>query len=365
MALETLSIHNLRNIKQMDIQLSPGVNVLFGDNGSGKTSILEAAYLLSTGRSFRTNLQRSVIRDGEAKTTVFGSCNFSQGLHNNTLGVSLGNSGSEFRVNGCGVNNRAELAKALPLLVVTPSSHELLDGGPHHRRRFLDWGVFHVEHSYGKTWSMFKKAIRHRNALLIKGLRNKQDADLLASLDVELGRLGTGVTELRESYFSSLVPFINTLCSSLFEDMDLNVQLRSGVSQELSFVEYLKSGLEQDLKRGRTMQGPHVADIRIKVGKHDAKEVLSRGQQKLLVYALLVSQIIHFRSVSGKESILALDDVSSELDEKSFDQLLDVLLAQKTQLLITSVKKEDLRLDRFLDSSMFHVKHGTISSIKN
>lgn len=366
MSLTEVSIHNLRNIEQAKFNLSPELNLFYGENGSGKTSILEAVYLLSTGKSFRTSAHKNLIRDGEQAATVFGVIRSLQesGINKtSSLGVSKAVSSSDYRINGTPIKHRSELARLLPLLVVTPTSHQLLDAGPHWRRRYLDWGVFHVEHNFGQNWAMFKRGLQQRNSLLNKGIRTRHEREMLRSIDLELGRLGGIIEEARDSYFSQLEPWLEKMIASLLDFEDLEFQLRQGTPQGLCFEDYLKQGVEQDMRRGRTVYGPHTADIKIRIGKYDAKELLSRGQQKLLVYALLLAQIAMFRSETGKQTILALDDVSSELDNHRLQQLLSLLREQFSQLLITSVKKDDLELDQFSECSLFHVKQGTVSLI--
>ena len=366
MSLAEVAVHNLRNIEHTKIELSSEVNLFFGENGSGKTSLLEAVYLLSTGKSFRTSTHKNLIKEGQSSCIVSGIVRqheVQERQISTQIGIAKFPNSSELRINGVTVKQRSELARLLPLLIVTPTSHQLLDAGPHWRRQYLDWGVFHVEHFFGQTWGMYKRGLQQRNSLISEGLRGTRDRDVLSSIDKELGRLGQQIDQSRQAYFASLLPLLVTTVSALLDFEDIQFEFKSGTPSGMDFPEYLVSGLSQDLRRGRTLHGPHTADLKVKIGKYEAKEVLSRGQQKLLVYALLLAQITLFKKQTGRHTTLALDDVSSELDQQRFEQLVWLLKEQFSQLLITSVNKEDLKLQPFSDCAMFHVKHGTVNSI--
>lgn len=359
MPLTELHIRNVRNIAESRLSLNPGVTLFSGVNGSGKTSLLEAIYLLGTGKSFRTHRTEKIIRRGEQESTVFGRIS-RQGGGEDCLGVKKGRSGLEIKKNQKPIANRSILANSLPLVVVTPNSHNLLEGGPQWRRRFVDWGVFHVEHDFGSRWNTFRRLLKQRNALLARPELERAE---LEAWDAAFVTVVEEISTLRQAYLESLKPYVELFLEALGFEQGFEMTYQSGYSSASAFAEQLVQGFARDKAVKRTELGPHRADVRFSFDGVDVRQWISRGQQKLLIYALFLAQNRYLRQVTGKEAILLLDDLSAELDEYRLHDLLSLLEKEFTQVLITTANRDSLPKSFVDHVHLFHVEQGQVSSL--
>ncbi len=357
MPLTELHIRNIRNIAETRLNLSPGVTLFSGVNGSGKTSLLEAIYLLGTGKSFRTHRTEKIIRRGEQESTVFGRLSRENGGED-SLGVKKDRTGLEIKKNQKPITNRSILASSLPLMVVTPNSHNLLEGGPQWRRRFVDWGVFHVEQRFSSHWNTFRRLLKQRNALLA---RQELERAELEAWDSAFVAVVEEITALRRAYLEALEPHAVFFLKALGFEESFDMSYQPGFSLGSSFGEQLAQGYVRDRAMKRTQLGPHRADIRFSFDGVDVRQWISRGQQKLLVYALFLAQNRYLRQTRGKEAILLLDDLSAELDEHRLNKLLVLLEKEFAQVLITTANKESLPKEFVDHARLFHVEQGQVS----
>ena len=359
MSLTHLSLNTFRNIEAMALSPCNDVNVILGENGSGKTSLLEAIYFLSSGKSFRTNLQKLMIKHDTSHCLVHAK----KQLHNLSipLGISKHTSGeTKLRIQGQASRKVAELAQILPVQVITPESYELFFGGPKERRKFLDLGVFHVEHQFYPVWKTFNQVLKQRNALL-----KSRPADIKSQLnywDKEFVRLAEQIKMFREAYikrfqahFFDKIGDISPLLKSL------EIRFQAGWKGELADV--LEKQLERDIKLGYTTKGPHKADFNFFTQGHSVEQVFSRGQLKLLLYALKVMQNSLIDQESDKQSILLIDDLPSELGDDTKEAVSRLLMQCQSQLFITAITPESIAavigpMER--EVKMFHVEHGSL-----
>lgn len=355
MTLQFLEISKLRNIERQSIEFSPGINVLYGTNGSGKTSVLEAINILGTGKSFRTNQIAKAIQYEKDELLVFGKIERpDKSLIK--IGIRRSRNETEVHLNGQKVQGLSELAKQLPIVVVTPESHRLLDSGPNWRRRFLDWGVFHVEHQYASLWSRFNQSLKQRNA----ALQTRAPSGVIFQWSNTLVDLGMEIDSFRSNHFSSLLPYLDRYIECFLPGSDIEFQYYQGWSKDKTLDQAIKESLDQDRAHGRTNFGPHRAEIRIKFNGMNAREAVSRGQQKLLVYAMNLAQTRFLYEKTGKRSLLLLDDLGAELDEHKIKALMALISTEFSQVVITSAIEESIPIEGFEESKLFHVEHGTI-----
>ena len=364
MWLEKLVITNFRNISHSQICPAKNINLFYGDNGSGKTSLLECIHTLGTGRSFRTRKFNSTIQFNAKSSTVFSVLNDINNVPQ-PLGVSREtDGGTSIRLDDKNVASASEIAKVLPIIIINEQSFGLVEGSSKLRRQMLDWVVFHVKHSFVDLWRRYARAIKQRNALLRHGKMHDQ----LAAWDAELIAIGNDIHSLREGIFESIKEKIKAGLSEwgVFASDSLDIKLFRGWNKELSLEEALEKASERDLQYGYTTVGPHRADIKFIYEGKPANETLSRGQKKIVVAALYLSAIQVFEH-SGKRSIFLIDDLNAELDE-TFRKLIAKNAAKlNTQLFVTGINKQDLLdcwdANQFEDKKLFHVKHGEIEEI--
>ena len=354
MSLLELEVNGLRNLGNVRISPGPKINIFYGANGAGKTSILEAIYMLGTGKSFRTNIIKKLISDNASEATVFGKA----GVENRitTLGIRRGKRNFEIRIDGENQTRRALLAKVLPLMVITPESHSLLAQGPTYRRKFVDWGVFHVEHNYPQIWSDFHKVLKNRNRLL---QNSAPDAELVFWSE-SLVSAGLEVIRLRGQYIEALRPYVETYTEIFFPGLPITLQYRTGLPDDTDFADYLLKSLPRDRLLGRTEYGPHRADLVIRLDGKEIHDRVSRGQQKLLVYILQLAQCRYLKEKCGINTSLLLDDIAAELDSSRMKQINTLLIQEFEQIFVTCTGYTDMP-DVFLsEASVFHVEHGNI-----
>jgi DNA replication and repair protein RecF len=349
--LSLVRVHHLRNIEALEFAPGPGGNLIQGPNGAGKTSLLEAIYLLMRGHSFRERGVQPVIQRGKASLQVFGRAH--RGDRRLEIGVEKSSGETRVRRDGEGVRRLSEIAAEIPLLILTPESLGLLDGEPEQRRRFVDWGVFHVEHSYRESVERYQRALAQRNAALKLGHRAEVQA-----WEEDLALSGEAVEGLRAAY---LDPFFQRAASEIagaLVDLRVSMQWLRGWGADEPLLVALQRNRDSDLERGFTQVGPHRADLRISASQGLARRALSRGQKKLLLVALLMAQAEVIQAIRGLTPILLLDDLSSELDDQSRQWVQARLGGFLGQWFLTLLRQE--RCFASDSSKMFHVEQGSL-----
>ncbi len=338
------------------------VNVFYGPNGSGKTSVLEAIHVLGMARSFRGNSIKALISHEQPQCTVFGTTSRSDAAAGATpLGVQRTRQGEALiKVAGQVVRTVAELAEHLPLQVITADSFNLLTGSPGARRQFLDWGVFHVEHEFFSQWQRFQRCIKQRNMLLRRGKIVPQE---LAVWTRDLAASGEAISRFRATYFEALEGrFAFTIAQLAPSLPGLALRFRRGWDAGLSYHEALEQGRPADIEQGYTHAGPQRADIRVTIDGHLASETLSRGQQKLVVCALKLAQGQLMSDAGRGHCMYLIDDLPAELDENHSQLVCKLLADMDAQVFITCVERDEILsvwpADR--DLAMFHVEHGAV-----
>lgn len=361
MTLNRLFIQNLRNLEGVDITPSAQVNLIFGENGSGKTSILEAINLLALGRSFRSHKHKPLIRHQQLSFTVFGKVR-TDDLSEIPIGINRTHDGeASFKANGVLVPSAADLAAYLPVQVINSETFLLLEGSPKVRRQFIDWLVFHVEHAFFPAWKAIQRCLKHRNSLL---RRDRIDPFELAPWDQELIVLTERIHGFREDSFRQFCEVFDELCKEFIKLEGIKLGYYRGWDKDRSYADVLAAGIERDQRIGYTQSGSHRADLKITIDGQDAAEILSRGQQKLLVCALKIAQGYVFTRMTGRKSVYLVDDLPAELDEKHRALLVKWLATMGTQVFITGVEK-DVLVSSWLDKpevmpKLFHVEHGKV-----
>lgn len=365
MAVERLKIQQLRNLMAVDISPSSQVNLFFGENGSGKTSVLEALYILGLGRSFRSHKHKSLINRESSDFTLFSSLKSDQGVF--PLGISRNIQGElVLKANGETVASVADLAGFLPLQLINADSFLLLEGGPIQRRQFLDWLVFHVEPHFFPLWKNQQTCLKHRNSLL---RHDRMDEQQLNVWDSELILLTNKIDQYRTKVFDLFLHQFQLLIDEFIQLDGLSLSYFPGWNKDKSYAEALAASRERDITHGITHLGSHRADLKISLQGLMAAEVLSRGQQKLLVCAMKVAQGLVFQAVTGRKAIYLVDDLPAELDDKHREKLVFWLDQMQTQVFITGVKESDLRQlwsgDKDKQIKVFHVEQGRVLEIQN
>lgn len=355
MTLTRLEIAHVRNLQSVALLPHPRLNLLTGANGSGKTSVLEALHLLGLGRSFRAGRARRLVNDDQATCTVFAAFG-DQGQAAIRRGA---NGDTELRLDQRAQITLAELAQRLPLALLDPESMDLFDAGSKPRRAQLDWGVFHVEHRFYPAWRRYQRALKQRNSLLRSGSIGRLES---VTWDRELAESARVLHALRQDYLARWQPLWQARIQDFLPEQDLTLDYAPGWEAEHDLAGLLAANWDRDRERGFTQLGPHRADLRVKRGTAPADELLSRGQKKLVVCAFKLSQVSLLQE-SGKQCVLLVDDLASELDASARQRLMSYLAASGAQVFVTCIEPEAVlaALDGVKTGfKMFHVEHGAV-----
>jgi len=355
MTLLRLDIYHVRNILQQTITPSPAINFIVGENAGGKSSFLEAIFILGRAKSFRSAAIKTVINIDKDHLIVSAQTAQRDGRHVH-LGIQLDGKNAEIRINQQTSQKRSDLAYALPLQLIHPKSYELLDAGPQGRREFLDWGVFNDEDNFLPAWRKFKKALSQRNALLKS--RNPQPLNVW---DKELAYYGTIVNSCRQQYLNKLKPVFLQIVSTFLDMASIDITLLSGWDTTKDLQQVLTEDRDKDLRYGYTHSGPHRGDFQVMINSRLAKDFVSRGQLKLLVLSLKLAQVQLLANEQRHIGCILVDDFAAELDAGNRAKLLNYLSAMECQVFITATELADFGdLGHIKNFKMFHVEHGKI-----
>jgi len=356
MSLQRVGIRDFRCIESAELELNARCNVITGQNASGKTSLLEAIFFLGRGRSFRTARSELLIRKGAVELSVTGRL-VSPGRAR-AVGIRLGREGIEARAGGERLASLAELAAVLPMQAIDPEVHRLVEAGPQERRRYLDWGVFHVEPAFVDDWRRYQRALRQRNA----ALRSAQPGPLVRAWDPELVEAGEAVAERRRQYVDRLCPHVAAVGERLL-GVPVQVSLQRGWAADLALGEALERSWLRDRERQLTHAGPHRADLSIRIGGELARDRISRGQQKLTAAALLLGQLRCDAEQGSEVAGLLVDDPAAELDAAHLERFLGEVLGLPAQLFVTALDPDNPSIQSLPGGHTFHVEHGVFARL--
>jgi DNA replication and repair protein RecF len=324
-----VQVTDFRCLPSASLEFDPKFTLISGPNASGKTSLLEALYVLGRGRSFRTRRLEHLIRKGADHFVVFGEAEAGTGRV--ALGVEGSGQGMRAKIAGQSPASLAELALRLPIQIIDPEVHRLIEEGPSRRRRFLDWGVFHVEPDFVGHWQRYNHVLKQRNAAL-----KTQDPALVQPWDRELIQFGEQITRARRRYLELLTGHAATIARNLL-GLDLTLSYRPGWARELTLAAALAASAGHEREMGSTQVGPHRAELSLRLDGVAVRDHVSRGQQKLLAAALLMAQVKLFPANAPVQPTLLLDDPAAELDSERLERLILEVSQQPVQLIVTTL----------------------------
>ena len=360
MWVERLELRDFRLFHRAELELGPGGNVLVGPNGAGKTSVLEALHLLAVGRSFRGAVRDGLIRRGTAALQVFAQVHHADAM-SPRLGLLRGARDWQARIDGRAVAGLAEFHREIAVVCFEPGSHELIGGGSEHRRRYLDWFLFHVEPGFLTHWRRYQRALRQRNALLkLTGPEGEQ----LAAWERELAESGTALTQLRRDHFGRLAQRIAEVAGCLLPEAGAaSLHFLPGWAGDQALGDALLQQRARDQMLGHTSVGPHRADWTISYETLPAREMFSRGQEKLTALACLLAQARTLADTRGGWPVLCLDDLASELDRTHLEAALAWIRATPAQWCLTGTELPAALAPLSPPHRLFHVEQGQIARL--
>ena len=359
--LQRLNLQTFRNLTQVSLEFAPGLNLIVGDNAAGKTALIEALWLLATGRSFRTSQPKQLIQYQQPHFTLFCEVRHQTGaLHK--LGMQRTPTQVTLKLNGEKCQSQSQLAQQLPLQLLTPESHRLLEEGPKARRQFMDWGCFYQTAEFLPLWRSYQRTLKQRN----RALKQQLPAAQIQLWDAPLVQTALQIDQLRQTYLEQLTPHLQTFCQQLMPELEtpVSISYRAGWPQHTEDLgQLMQQHLRQDQQKGHTQYGSHRADIRFRFGPLEAMQTLSRGQQKLFVCALLLAQAQLHQQQTGNRVIMLIDDLPAELDANHRQKLLQLLQALKIQHLITTTDADLIPNLQPNNSRTWQIQYGQVEVI--
>jgi DNA replication and repair protein RecF len=358
MRLDQLRIHGLRCLTDVSVALDPAINVFVGANGAGKTSVLEAVFLLSHARSFRSGAAEALLQRGTPGLSIFAELRHSD---DRAFRLGLGRSGSrwEAKLDGDAVAI-GQLVRECAVVCFEPGSHALIAGAAEERRRYLDWGVFHVEQDFLSSWRRYQRALKQRNSLL-RSTTTPTD-ELFAPWEAELAQTAHHIDDLRRTYLDLLRPTLLASAAGLLPELGaLELRYRRGWSDDRELSQQLRESRSRDLARGHTTLGSHRADWSIAFERAPLRGHLSRGQEKLTALACVLAQAELYAQCRGEWPVVCLDDLASELDQSHQAAVVAQLSAARAQVLLTGTEVPQAL--QSLPSRVFHVEQGQLTRL--
>lgn len=367
MKLKSLRLLNFRNYCDLDMHFNPKLNIIVGQNGQGKTNILESIYFMSIGKSFRTNKDKEVVNFNNDKGYI--SIQFDKAGKTSNMEMLIGKSGKAIKMNGISMQKISELFGVFNCVIFSPEDIRMLKGGPSERRKFMDREISQISPVYYHNLSAYNKILFQRNNYL----KNKNiDDNLIGIYDDQMCEYASYIYSERKKFIRKLLEISRKKHSEIagkeesFEIEYLN-QMNIGseeyskddISSRLKMM--LKKSRMEDVKRGNTKYGPHKDDIKVIVNSIDVRTYGSQGQQRTASISLKLSQLELIKRETGEYPVLLLDDVLSELDENRQKSLIDSL--SEIQTFVTTAEDLHIKIFEGYEMSIYRIKNGEM--IKN
>jgi len=373
MIVKSLKIKDYRNFNHVDIELHPVLNIFIGDNGQGKTNLLESIYMCSIGRTFRLNSENELIKFNESGSKIEVLLN----KNNHNLRLSLiiqKNKKKQVLINGVKLDKTSEMIGVLNNVIFTPDDLKIIKGSPVERRKFINIDISQIKPKYKYLLNNYKKVITARNNILKNYYTNSQNKDIINIWNDYLINIGTDLIWYRNEYINKLKNYAVNIYSDLSgkkEIFDISYSCNVGNVTNMDknsikeiFREKLNWNMDHEIQKGTTLYGPHKDDIIIKINNKECKYFASQGQQRSAILALKLSEIEIIKEEVGEYPILLLDDVLSELDNKRKGYLINYI--KGIQTVITTTDDNDLKmLTQEYDKMFYYINDGKIGNITN
>ena len=363
MILEKLSVINYKNIATATLELSPKINCLIGQNGVGKTNVLDAIYFLSFCHSANNPIDSQVIRHGEEFFMLEG--NYDEDLHI-TAAMKKG-AKKHFKRNKKEYKRLSEHIGLIPIVVVAPSDTLLIEGGSEERRRLMDLVISQYDRSYIDAMNRYNKALQQRNALLKQ--EEEPDNEVISLFEEQMAMEGEKIYQRRKAFIEELTPIFQRIHETISENREQVSLTYLSHCQRGPLLEVIQRDRFKDRAVGYSLHGIHRDDLEFTLGGHPMKREGSQGQNKTFVIALKLAQFDFLKRTNSKTTpLLLLDDIFDKLDARRVEQIIKLVGGDEFgQIFITDTNRD--HLDRILASSehdyrIFHVENGEIKEIK-
>lgn len=358
MLIKRLLVSNFRNLSYVDFSPAATFNIIYGKNGSGKTSILESISYLSLSRSFKKVPYQYLIQSGSKSFNIYAEIVPDNSEFPLKLGVSKDRGAdTKILIDSKPVTRLTDLVDNISVQIIHPQSYELVTEGPELRRNYIDWGVYYHDQTFKSQWLDYRRILKQRNALL----KSNASYNEIQVWDNMLVNLSDSINQKRSDYLKLLEPLLIQILSEFLPKYSFKFYMTKGHDDGTDLYSLLAQNIEKDRVLGYTFYGCHRADLKIKSNSVAAGAILSRGQLKLLVCAMRLAQGILLKQLSGINCIYLIDDLNSELDSNSQNILLSHLLKCRNQVFVTNITN-DIVLPKSHDFNYFELTDGNIKN---
>lgn len=363
MKISNINVVNFRNYEQISIDFNDGMNIFIGDNGEGKTNILESIYVLAITKSHRIYIDKNLITNSKNIMKLMGNIVTNNG--NKTLELLMNNKGKRVSINKVVYKRISDYISNLIVILFSPDDLELIKGSPGVRRKYVNIEIGQIDNKYLFYLNEYNNLLKMRNEYLKSMSFDKIDINYIEILNKQLCDKADKIYMYRFNYINSL----NRIIKSIYKDLssgDLYIKYINNfdISQyDSSIKEKLLKKLNDNLKRdsytGSTNYGPHRDDIEFYLNEKSIKEYGSQGQQRLSVLCMKFAEVELFKEVRGEYPILLLDDIFSELDANKKNSIIKYL-NKGIQVFITSTDINDIDKSILKGSKIYNIKNGNI-----
>ncbi len=370
MIIKKIELNNFRNYENALIEFHPLVNLILGENGQGKTNLIEGLYLSSLGKSFRTSKDTELIKFNENYTKIKVECN--KNSYDFNIDILISKEKKEIKVDKIKLKKMSELLSQVNCVVFSPEDLKIVKEDPEKRRKFINTELCKIKPSYYNNLSLYKKIIKQRNILLKEiygyGGSNKYDEETLDIWNEKLIDVGSKIIIQRKEFIEKLKPISIEIYKKITQGKEeLNIEYEPNIlfsplleEQKKLFREALEKTFETDKKYGTTTKGPHKDDIGVFIENKDARAFGSQGQQKTAALALKLAEISLIKEETGENPVLLLDDIFSELDGNRQEFLIKSL--KEVQLFITTTHISKKMEENLPKGKTFFIKNGKVES---
>jgi len=371
--VNNLKIKSYRNFNEVNINLNKSLNIFIGDNGQGKTNLLESIYLCSIGRTFRLNSEDELINFIQSKAEIGLLLTKNNYELNIELFLEKGKR-KQVKINKVKLDKTGEMIGILNNVIFTPDDMKIIKGSPLERRKFINIDISQIKPKYKYLLNNYKKIITQRNNILKNYYTNRENKDIIDIWNNYLIEIGTELIYYRNEYINKLKKYSIEIYSDLSgnkEIFDIKYKCNIGniidmdkISIRDTFQKKINTNIENEIHKYTSLYGPHKDDLIISINNKECKYFGSQGQQRSAILSLKLAEIEIIKDEIGEYPILLLDDVLSELDNKRKGFLINYI--KNIQTVITTTDDNDLKnLTKDFDKKIFYINDGKIGNITN
>ena len=357
MYFKNIELKNFRNYKDLKIDFNEKLNIFLGKNAQGKTNLLESIFVTGMGKSFRTNKDAEMIFFGSDYAKV--KANIINENNEDEVEIVYKKEGKIIKLDGIKLQRTIDLLETVYIVVFSPEDLKIVKEGPDNRRKFLDRELCQIKPVYYSDLGNYKKILKERNTLLRE---NNTDFNLYSVFDEALADYGLRITTERKDFTKRLLKISHDIHSDITENREfLKISYETKIKNKDDYLKALSESFERDLQRGFTCFGPHKDDIKIEVNDIDIRNYGSQGQQRTAALSMKLAEIELIKQETGKDAVLLLDDVLSELDMNRQQYLIKAM--NGIQVFLSATEIDEKLMQKLPMGTVFEVHEGSIKNL--